>query len=376
MKIALLTDGIYPQVLGGIQKHSYYLSKYLAQESIHVHILHPCEEEIPLNRFYSNNERTYISQKRVTKPKARHYPGHYIRESYSLSKLMFDAIDDWAQFDFIYAQGFTGWYYGKMRQKNSSLPPLITNFHGLEMFQKAASFEERLKQCLFKWPVKRVSQLSDLNCSLGGKLTPILERLVPKEKIIETPIGISEDWLIDSSDIVHNPVRKFVFLGRYERRKGIEELSESLRELIKLYNFEFHFIGPISKDQQIQSEKVYYHGLIKDSDKIKQILQNSDILVCPSHSEGMPTVILEAMASACAIIASDVGAVCEQVDNTNGILLEPGKSEDLRSAITHFIELEEEKLYEIKKQSLMKIREKFLWSKLIDQNLKQFTQYV
>lgn len=32
MKIALLTDGIFPYAMGGMQKHSYYLAKYFAQK--------------------------------------------------------------------------------------------------------------------------------------------------------------------------------------------------------------------------------------------------------------------------------------------------------------------------------------------------------
>ena len=40
MHIALLTDGIFPFVIGGIQKHSYYLVKYLAQEGIKVDLYH------------------------------------------------------------------------------------------------------------------------------------------------------------------------------------------------------------------------------------------------------------------------------------------------------------------------------------------------
>ena len=32
MRIALLTDGIYPYLVGGMQKHSYNLAKYFAQQ--------------------------------------------------------------------------------------------------------------------------------------------------------------------------------------------------------------------------------------------------------------------------------------------------------------------------------------------------------
>ena len=40
MKIALITDGIYPYVMGGMQKHSYFLAKYLAKNKIKIDLYH------------------------------------------------------------------------------------------------------------------------------------------------------------------------------------------------------------------------------------------------------------------------------------------------------------------------------------------------
>jgi hypothetical protein len=40
MQIALITDGIWPYVMGGMQKHSYYLCKYLAQNKVNIHLFH------------------------------------------------------------------------------------------------------------------------------------------------------------------------------------------------------------------------------------------------------------------------------------------------------------------------------------------------
>ena len=40
MRIALITDGIYPYVMGGMQKHSYFLAKFLAKNKIYVDLFH------------------------------------------------------------------------------------------------------------------------------------------------------------------------------------------------------------------------------------------------------------------------------------------------------------------------------------------------
>ncbi|MEZ9872029.1 glycosyltransferase family 4 protein [Vibrio sp. 10N.261.51.C6] len=366
MKIALLTDGVFPSVTGGIQKHSFYFAKYLSELNYRVDIYTRSTSLDDKLEFESSS----INSNFVDKKTSRRYPGHYIRESYVFSRDIFSSMNNPYQYDFVYAQGFTGWYYGLMRKKDKKLPPLITNFHGLEMFQKAASFKEKLKQLLFKRAVKAVSLRSDVNCSLGGQLTPILQQVTNGHStIIETPIGIGEDWLSLSHESMKKSKRSFVFLGRYERRKGIEELSAVLSQLP--LDFDFHFIGPIEEDKQIASEKVYYHGLVKDESKIKDLLRNSDVLVCPSYSEGMPTVILEAMASGCAIIASDVGAVSEQVDDANGILIKPGNKVQLSDAIVNLIKLDDSTLVKMKKSSIERVNQKFVWNEVIQQNLKQ-----
>ncbi|MGB0418765.1 MAG: glycosyltransferase family 4 protein, partial [Opitutales bacterium] len=76
---------------------------------------------------------------------------------------------------------------------------------------------------------------------------------------------------------------------------------------------EFVFIGPIPKEKQLDLPWVQYRGSVSDQDALKAELDQGDVLVCPSYSEGMPTVILEAMARGLAIVATDVGATCELV---------------------------------------------------------------
>ena len=118
-------------------------------------------------------------------------------------------------------------------------------------------------------------------------------------------------------------------------------------------------------------DNIKYYGTLHEEEKIKKLLQASDVLLCPSWSEGMPTVILEAMASGCAIIASDVGAVSEQVDSKNGILIEPGDKAQLKEAIERMIAMPENKLLAMKQASRERIKEKFLWHRVADLTIKE-----
>ena len=49
MRIALITDGIAPYVLGGMQKHSFYLAKYFSKNKIHVDLVHYNDSKYDIN---------------------------------------------------------------------------------------------------------------------------------------------------------------------------------------------------------------------------------------------------------------------------------------------------------------------------------------
>ena len=83
-----------------------------------------------------------------------------------------------------------------------------------------------------------------------------------------------------------------------------------------------------------------------------------------SHSEGMPNVIMEGMARGLAIIATDVGAVCDQVDNDMGWLLPPGDVNALEEAVNQAITLPQDDLNKKRELALDKVKKKFTWEKV------------
>jgi len=116
MKIALFTDGIHPYVVGGMQKHSYYLAKYLAKNGVHIDLYHcvPYGEPIVESlEGFTTEELSFINHFCFHFPKAAKYPGHYIVRSYEYSEIIYNAFLKNGEVDFVYAQGFSGWYYAK-----------------------------------------------------------------------------------------------------------------------------------------------------------------------------------------------------------------------------------------------------------------------
>jgi glycosyltransferase involved in cell wall biosynthesis len=381
MHVALLTDGIYPHVLGGIQKHSFYLAKYFAKNKIKVDLYHPvCAiHEKNFLHYFTPEEIKYIHPVFIDFPKSFYFPGHYIYESYSYSKNIFAEYIQRSPVDFIYAQGFTGWELIKQKSsKKCILPPIGVNFHGLNMFQKAFGLRNHFNNILFKPFVKYNIQNADRIFSLGGKLTELIYQNIGITKnIIEIPIGIDESWLINHSKITTNSVLQFAFIGRYDKVKGFKLLNPAIKKAIKTNStFHFKFIGPIPNNVQIKNINVMYFGEIHNDTELKTILKQCDIIISSSYSEGMPTAILEAMACGLAVIATNVGAVSELVNEHNGILIPPGDSKAIETAIIRFANMSSLELLEMKKCSLQKVKERFLWEKIFVQTIKEIEKAI
>lgn len=128
------------------------------------------------------------------------------------------------------------------------------------------------------------------------------------------------------------PETTFVlFVGEFCERKGVPEIIELLSER-ELEDTVFGFIGhggDLESDLRLAvADSAYPERYVETgvaSSQIRRWFAAADLLLLPSHAEGRPTVIYEAMASETAVLASDVGGVSEQVvDGETGVLLPPG----------------------------------------------------
>jgi glycosyltransferase involved in cell wall biosynthesis len=374
MRVALITDGISPYVLGGMQKHSFYLAKYFAKNKIQVDLIHYNDSAYDIEKleFFTDEERKFIRSIVLYFPETFKFPGHYVYKSYKYSCLAFEALkDQLSSYDFIYTKGFSGWKLISEKRKGTvNCCPIGVKFHGYEMFQIAPELKSKLQQFLLRRFVRRISKQADVVFSYGGKITDIIKSLGVKDNhIIEIPSGVERSFIHSSIASHTGKETRFVFLGRAERRKGILELNQALQKLIsEKQNFHFDFIGPIPHSMKISDPALTYHGEIRDPEKIKQILSQNDILVCPSWSEGFPNVILEAMACGLAIIATDVGAVSALVSNKNGWLIKPADKKALEEALKKAVGTCD--LSSMKQQSLLSVQSVFNWDIISQQTIE------
>lgn len=367
MRIALLTDGIAPFVIGGMQRHSFHLAKNLLRLGVELTLVHAVgsDEEIPTDQeveklFDAAPGKLHVHG--LNFPKAGRLPGHYVKESYNYSCQVYELLkDDLTKFDFIYAKGFTGWCLLEHRKKGEHMAPVGVKFHGYEMFQKARDLKSRIVQFMFRSPVVFINRQASVVFSYGGEITEIIQKIgVPEDQIVNIGSGIEDDW-IASEPKSSEGVRKFLFIGRNERRKGIKDLLKCAG-VIKKLPVEIHWIGPIPERYRMKIPNSIYHGEIKDSEKLRDIIDNCQILVAPSHAEGMPNVILEAMARGLAVISTNVGAVPMLVDDTNGTLIKPGNIKALRNGIKRMATISDDELHSLRMESIRKVDRDYRWS--------------
>jgi glycosyltransferase involved in cell wall biosynthesis len=377
MKILFLTDGIFPFQLGGMQKHSLMLIQQFADRGIDLRVVHCGGLNYSTESFqglFSQEQQKHISETYIKFPKTDPFPGHYIRESKAYSKnAYFELESDLHSFDLIYAQGFTAWHFIKEKHRKQFNFPITVNFHGLEVFQTAPSLKVMAEYTLLKNSVKWNLRNADYVYSFGGQIDAIINALgVHTDRILQQSNGIEVSWWVEKNEVKNNQPRRFIFIGRSERRKGIEELNKVLEQFIKQeVKFEFTFIGPIEEKLQIKSDRIRYLGEIREQELVKANLIEHDCLVCPSHAEGMPTVLLEAMACGLAVVATNVGAVSRLIDR-NGILIEKPEVKSLACAIQSIVDMDEDSLAKCKLRSKEIVKDAYFWPQIIDQKVTDF----
>jgi len=157
--------------------------------------------------------------------------------------------------------------------------------------------------------------------------------------------SISEDQVLPPGNgwAGVGPLR-LVFVGRLERVKDIETLLEAVRGASMTgRNLTLRIVG--SGDaaytallhRRVQElalqEIVDFVGAVEHGSDLYRNYQNSHVLVLSSRSEGMPKVVIEAMAHGLPVVGTTVGGLPRLVSRRVGILVEPGDPEALSAAL-------------------------------------------
>lgn len=132
-----------------------------------------------------------------------------------------------------------------------------------------------------------------------------------------------------------------VFLGRLSEEKGFFDLLHALvrvKQAVPEVQLLCGGTGDLQKVvqtlRQLQIEKhVTLLGWVDDEQRAR-LLQQGAVFVLPSHAEGVPMGVLEAMAAGLPVVATRVGGVPEMIDHgVEGLLVDRGDVEGLVQAL-------------------------------------------
>jgi glycosyltransferase involved in cell wall biosynthesis len=377
--IALLTPGVTPYVTGGLQRHSFNLAKFLAAKGVRVDLYHTSfSKGADIDELEGMSAAEHENVTSIAVPwETDQFPGHYVRSLKRFSQFAYKVYRSRPPVDFIIGKSLTAWTFVEAKRQGHEMPPIGVNFHGYEMFQPRPNFRTRLEAAMLRPSFLRNATAADFVFSYGGKISEIIENTmsISRKKIVEIPGGT--DPLLHAQHPTNTrEKRKFIFVGRYERRKGIEELNAAISCNSDWQSkCEFCFVGAIPPDCRLDLPHVFYCGEIRDAAEIQAQLAGADVLLCPSHSEGMPNVIMEGMAAGLAILATDVGAVPLLVSHRNGIVIPSSNIEAIENAICSFLSMPNESLESMKANSHSHI-ENFFWPIIADRTIETLSDLV
>jgi colanic acid/amylovoran biosynthesis glycosyltransferase len=128
-------------------------------------------------------------------------------------------------------------------------------------------------------------------------------------------------------------------VGRLVPRKGQAVLLEALTQLGPGVTVTFLGSGPAGADLDEMAERlgvadrVIFAGA-RGQDDIPLLLDAHDVLCLPSFAEGVPVVLMEAMAAGLPVVATTIAGVPELVtDGVSGLLIPPGRADVLAGAL-------------------------------------------
>jgi glycosyltransferase involved in cell wall biosynthesis len=167
---------------------------------------------------------------------------------------------------------------------------------------------------------------------------------VPAGRIVRIPNGVPAARPRGEAVAAHL-VPVILFLGVVGERKGVDVLLNAFAELqaqghaarlVICGNGQVEAMTRRAYELGI-SDHTHFLGWVSEEEADRQ-LRAADIFVLPSRAENQPVSILEAMARALPVVASEVGAIPEQVvQEKTGLLVPAGNVPVLAAALTRLI---------------------------------------
>jgi glycosyltransferase involved in cell wall biosynthesis len=195
----------------------------------------------------------------------------------------------------------------------------------------------RLSKVLDRFIYSRYNRVIAVSEAVRDELVGWLPELAWKTRVITNCIE-PDDFLVSANQIqtlryelgIGDDVKVILYIGRLQEIKGPDVLLKAIHLINsseKPIRLLYAGSGPMKEklvDQAAAyslSDRITFLGLRTD---VPILLHLADLVVIPSRWEGLPMVLLEAMAACRPVIATEVGGIPEVIENgVNGLLVPP-----------------------------------------------------
>jgi len=388
MKIIMASRAIWGfHSFGGMERYVYFLSKYLVKNGCEVEIITSLTRKIPFRSKKIGAEKITFLSPYVNKLYTN--PIRYWLFTKSISRYLKSK-----DFDVLHAYGITAYHY--LKEIENRKPTVVQPF-GNEEF-KAREKENLIKRIYLDFFIRKPKiyclQHSDAIASEGDLQSQEIMEIfdVPKEKIFILPDGVEfefiqkcisnsklskEELSINDADLV------LINVNRLASNKGVNYLIDALYLLNKQnkLNVKLILIGTGPEEQKINEQirklqledKVVHFKNIPD-EKMFQLYTLADISITPTLYEGLPLVILEAMACGKPIIASNVSEVPQVVKHgENGFLVPPRDPKAIANAV---LEIYDKNLFRRMGKKSKEIAKNYDWNIIAKKAIGKYEELI
>ena len=198
-------------------------------------------------------------------------------------------------------------------------------------------------------------------------------------------IAVSSEHFLDFTNFkmmrkYNHRWRKIGYVGRLSGEKGVFNLVKAI-SLMPDCDFQLIIIG----DGDLRSEITEYiveHNMCEQvkltgwiaHEKLPDYLNELRLLVVPSYTEGLPNIMLEAMACGTPVLAASVGAIPDVIeDGETGFVLNDNSPECIAESVLKILDMSDDKLEQISVNARKLVEEEFIfenvikkWSKILE----------
>lgn len=218
----------------------------------------------------------------------------------------------------------------------------ILHIHGAK-FDVFYAKEPIYRRRLIRWALTRADRVIALSAAWAEKL----KRIAPGGRIVVIENAVELSPLLPSR--TGGGACRFLLLARMDDWKGIDDLLTACALVHQEGTaFQVTLAGPpgTAGDATILDAKIHRLGLdtiVRYAGPVQgrlktELLTEADAYVQPSHHEGMPIALLEALSHGLPIVATSVGAVPEVIEHERqGVLVPPHHPEQLADAMRELV---------------------------------------